>query len=102
MCVSMSAATAVTKRSESKCTMASASMWVQANHARTEWRQGIKFRKRPTLNLLRPMSNSSGMKGVCVRRQTQLILLRFKIGELLFGASDVGFLSDPELKKLLL
>ena len=35
-------------------------------------------------------------------RATGLVLLRFKIGELLFGASDVGFLSDPELKKLLL
>jgi hypothetical protein len=35
-------------------------------------------------------------------RATALILLPFKFSELLFGVSDVGFLSDAELKKLLL
>jgi hypothetical protein len=30
------------------------------------------------------------------------ILRRFKLGNFFLGASDVGFLSDPELKKLLL
>src|SRR5207244_767707 len=40
MCVSTSAAMAVIRRSESKCTMASASMLVRASHAKTEWRRG--------------------------------------------------------------
>jgi hypothetical protein len=40
------------------------------------------------------------------RRRNQIpsrsILLRFELGEFFFGVSDVGFLSDTELKKLLL
>jgi hypothetical protein len=30
------------------------------------------------------------------------VILRFELGEFFFGVSDVGFLSDAELKKLLL
>jgi hypothetical protein len=35
-------------------------------------------------------------------RASALILLRFELGDLFFSVSDVGFLSDAELKKFLL
>src|SRR5262245_4046887 len=41
----MSAATAVTKRSKSNCTMAGAFTSAPANHAKTEWPPDIKFRE---------------------------------------------------------
>ena len=44
--------------------------------------------------LIRPLSDSPF--------RSSSILLRFELGKFFLGASDVGFLSDPELKKLLL
>jgi hypothetical protein len=43
---------------------------------------------------IRPLSDSP------IRSSS--ILLRFELGKFFLGASDVGFLSDPELKELLL
>src|SRR5882672_3246722 len=63
-CVSTSAATAGTRRSGSKCTMASVSTLGQANHAKTEWRRGIDPRNGETEK--RRMGESASLARLCV------------------------------------
>jgi len=66
-------------------------MWVQANRARTGWRRDTDWNDE-TVGVRRNRTSFHGL----------LILLRFELGKFFLGASDVGFLSDPELKELLL
>jgi hypothetical protein len=76
-------------------------MWVQANHAKTGWRRDIKYGNGETGEWvkrgLRRFAHSP------IRRfDLSSVLRRFKLGEFLLGAIDIGLSCDAELKKLLL
>src|ERR1043165_7032916 len=62
ICVSTSAATAVTRRSGSKCTMASVSMSEQANHAKTEWQQGTNWNDQARMTNVEGSPNDEARK----------------------------------------
>src|SRR6266567_5505886 len=84
-CVSTSAATAVTKPSKSKCTMASAFTSARVNHAKTARRQDTEVRRLDRVSPYRV-----------------LVFLRFEFGELLFSTTDIGFAGAAEDEKFLL
>ena len=72
-------------------------MLVQANHAKMEWRQGIDPGNGEATN-----GRNRRIAADQCRLLSSSVILRFELGEFFFGVSDVGFLSDAELKKLLL
>ena len=78
---------------------ASASTWVQANHAKTGWRLDTK---RETANLFRAQRGQRRFADSPIRRFDQRLFLRLELGNFFLGSSHVRFLSDAELKKFLL
>src|SRR5438270_11043221 len=104
MCASMSVATAVTKRSKLKCTMANGSTSARANRAKTV--------KPPDIN--QPKINCSGRLRIAPRRRflvqtlsvdfeaKYLIYTAFELGQLLLSANHIRFSGTPEREQLFL
>ena len=88
--------------------MASVSMRVQVNHARTGWRRGIRFRKRPKASVEPKPNYRASVSAVGPTRTsashliTALVLRRFQLGEFLLRAIHIVLSCDSQFKKLLL